>query len=245
MNRKLIALNVVLALTAIYAGVLFHGRWEAAKARQKALRTAKTRPATVDPMAPLPKEPPVLATGYAAVADKNLFHPSRDSRIPVELPPPPPPPPPMPALPKYHGTMNIGDGPMALLTMNANTPANAIKPGDMIGPFKLVEVNTVDITFEWNGQVVRRTLDDLTDRAIQSAPAAASSDGRSVSSVPQAVAAAVVKAPLGPGEVTSQGFRLCQPNDSMAIGTVQNGFRKVEYGTPFGPACRWDPVGGR
>ena len=81
---------------------------------------------------------------------KILFHPSRDPNVPVELPPPPPPPPPMPELPRYHGQMNLGDGPMALLVEKPGMPEKAIKPGETIGQFKLVDVNTNEITFAWN-----------------------------------------------------------------------------------------------
>jgi hypothetical protein len=186
-------------------------------------------------------QPPVLATGYQEIATKTLFHPSRDSRIPVEAPPPPPPKPPMPALPKYHGTMNIGEGPMALLAMG-NGPSQELKPGGMIGPFKLVDFNTVDMTFEWQGEIVRRTLDQLTDRTIQVASSAPDSGGRSVSSAPVAVVAPVVLQPLGPGTSLPDGGAACQPNDNMAVGTVVSGLRKVEASTPFGKACRWDPV---
>jgi len=242
MNRKLIALNIVLLLVAVYAGVLFHNQWTAGKTREAALWKAKPKPAPVNPLEPLPGAGAVLASGYAEVAKKNLFHPSRDPNIPIELPPPPPPPPPMPMLPKYYGTMNIGDGPMALLSVSAGVPAQAIKPGEQVGAFKLVDINTVDITFEWDGKIVRRTLDQVTDRTIQAAAPAASSDGRSVQAAAP-VAAPVVKSALGPGPMTGQGFATCQANDNMPYGSVQNGLKKVELQTPFGPACRWEPLG--
>jgi hypothetical protein len=54
----------------------------------------------------------------------------------------------------------------------------------------------------------------------------------------------VIKQPMGPqGDATVFGFKQCSPNDSMPDGTVQGGYRKVTYKTPFGDACRWDPVG--
>ena len=240
MNRKLIFLNVVLALVVGYAGYLMRNEWKGAKAREEAMRKAKVRVNPPAPLPAIPNQPPVLATGYQTIATKTLFHPSRDPSLPVVVEPPPPPPPPMPPLPKYYGTMNLGDGPMALLAIGS-AASQAIKPGGSIGPFKLVDVNTVDITFEWNGQIARRTLDQITERTItasnegdsRSAPAAAAAQ----------VAAPVVKQPVGPGETTSFGFKTCSPNDSLPDGTVQGGFRKVTYQTPFGAACRWDPVG--
>jgi hypothetical protein len=138
--------------------------------------------------------------------------------------------------------MNIGEGPTALLAMG-NGPSQEVKPGDMIGPFKLVDLNTVDITFEWQGEIARRTLDQITDRNITASAGNGDGGGRSVASTPAAVAAPVVSQPLGPGESTNFGFKTCQANDNMPFGTVQAGFRKVEVKTPFGNTCRWDPVG--
>jgi hypothetical protein len=241
MNRKLIFLNVVLALIVGYAGYLLRNEWKAAKARERAMYDAKVKANPPAPLPVLPNQPALLATSYKDVAMKTLFHPTRNPDLPPPVVEAPPPPPPMPALPKYYGTMNLGDGPMALLAIGS-APSQPVKPGGSIGPFKLVDVNTVDITFEWNGQIARRTLDQITERTI-----ASSNDGDSRSLAAAAPAAApaapAAKQPIGPGETTSFGFKTCSPNDSLADGTVQNGFRKVTYQTPFGAACRWDPVG--
>ncbi len=82
----------------------------------------------------------------------------------VEVPPPPPPKP-MPPLPVYHGMMNIGDGPAAILSVNATSPQMEIHPGETIGPFKLVDVNTQEIALEWDGKVIRKTVDEILDRS--------------------------------------------------------------------------------
>lgn len=242
MNRKLIALNVVLVLVVVWAGYLLRNEMGSANAREAAMHKARVKAATPAPLPALPNQSPVTATTYKDVAMKTLFHPSRNPDLPPPVIEAPPPPPPMPPLPKYHGTMNIGDGPRALLAIG-NGPSQAVKPGEEIGPFKLVDVNTVDITFEWQGQIARRTLDQMTDRSTQTT-ASNADDGRSVQpAVPAAAPAPVVKTPTGPGESTAFGFRTCDPNDSLPEGTVKEGFRKTTYKTPFGSACRWDPVG--
>jgi hypothetical protein len=51
-----------------------------------------------------------------------------------------------------------------------------------------------------------------------------------------------VQAAFGPGEITGFGFKVCVPNDTTPEGTVSGGFRKTVTTTPFGKACRWDPV---
>ena len=240
MNRKLVLLNVLLAGVIVLAGVKLRDEYKAEKAREAALRNARIKPAPPPPFYPLPNDPPVMPTGYKDVALKTLFHPSRDPNEPVELPPPPPPPPPMPELPRYHGQMNIGDGPMALLVERPGMEEKALKAGDTIGQFKLMDVNTNEITFQWtfNGSTVIRTLAQLADQTPAAAPAAAARPSNNAAPPPP-----VVKSELGPGEVTQFGFKTCQPNDSTADGTVVQGFRKVTTQTPFGPSCRWDPVG--
>ena len=171
MNRRLIFLNAVLAIVVVYGGVQLRNEYKAAKAREASLRRARITPAPAPPFVPLPSDAPVLPSGYKDVAMKNLFHPSRDPNVPVELPPPPPPPPPMPELPRYHGQMNLGDGPMALLVEKPGMSEKALKPGDTIGQFKLVDVNTSEITFAWmfNGALARRSLRDLADNTVPAA----------------------------------------------------------------------------
>jgi hypothetical protein len=242
MNRKLILLNVVLAGTIVFAGVKWRQQVQAEKARELALRNAKVKPVPPPVFYPLPNDPPVMPVGYKDVAVKTLFHPSRDPNEPVELPPPPPPPPPMPELPRYHGQMNLGDGPEALLVERPGMAEKSLKLGDTIGQFKLVDVNTNEITFQWtfNGEIVRRTLGQLIDHTAAAA-AVAAAEARPANA--PAPAPPVVKSALGPGEQTQFGFKTCQPDDNSPEGTVNQGFRKVISQTPFGKSCRWDPVG--
>ena len=238
MNRKLVLLNTVLLLVAIYGGVQLRNEYRAAKTRQETLRKARISPAPAPIFTPLPNDAPVLPSGYKDVAMKDLFHPSRNPDVPVDPPPIPPPPPPMPALPRFHGQMNLGDGPMAILVEKPGMPEKAIKPGETIGQFKLVDVNTNEITFSWNfnGELARRSLRELAD---DSAPAA--SDARPAA--PSAPAPPPqIKSAIGPGELTPQGTKLCDPNDNTPAGSVVGGFKKTVGRTPFGAFCIWDPV---
>jgi len=239
MNRKLVLLNVVLAAVVVYGGMQLRSAYQAEKAREAALKAKQIKPLPAPAYTALANDGPVLPSGYNYVAQKNLFHPSRDPNVVVEPPPAPPPPPPMPDVPRYHGQMNLGDGPMAMLVEKPGMREKAVKPGDTIGQFKLVDVTTNEITFDWNGETVRRSLRELADTSPAAAPAA---DNR-----PAAAAAAPpppppVPAALGPGEITNFGFKTCVPNDTTPEGTVSGGFRKVISTTPFGKSCRWDPV---
>jgi hypothetical protein len=259
MNRKLVALNAVLLLVVVFGSVQLRNQHQAAKARQAALRSVRISPAPAPPFVALPNDPPVLPSGYKDVAINNLFHPSRNPEIVKELPPPPPPPPPMPELPRFHGQMNLGDGPITLLAEKAGMPEKAIKPGETIGQFKLVDVNTSEITFAWtfNGELVRRSLSSLMDRTAASPlPSSSSSSAAAAAFAAAGVAesdaqpapppappqAPPIKSAVGPGEPTNFGTRTCTSNDSTPAGTVVNGFKKTEGRTPFGAFCVWDPV---
>ena len=241
MNRKLILLNGVLLVMVAYGGFQLNSQYRASRARAAALRRVRISPAPAPIFTPLANDPPVLAMGYKDVAIKDLFHPSRNPDIVKDPPPAPPPPPPMPALPGYHGQMNLGAGPMALLVEKPGMPQKAIKPGEIIGQFKLVDINTSEITFAWtfNGEVARRSLREVADN---SAPAAAAADVRPAVAGPSVPAPPVVASKIGPGPITGFGFKECVPNDSSPEGTVDGGFRKTIITTPFGKNCRWDPV---
>ena len=239
MKRKIAILNVVLAAVAVFAGVQLRNEWLAAKAREAAtLPGPPVKPAAVPPYTALPGAQPVLAAGYSMIPQKFLFDPSRNSTVvEVVTVTPPPPPRPMPALPRFHGEMNLG-GVMAVLSETPGSPQKFMKPGETIGEFKLLDVNTQELVFEWDGQTIHKGLNELTDRGAadsQGAPVAA----RAAAPPPPPV----IKTPLGPGEATPQGYKTCNPNDSTPDGSVVDGFRKVSIPTPFGAACRWDPVG--
>ena len=69
----------------------------------------------------------------------------------------------MPALPVYHGMMILGStGPTAFFSMAADSAHQAIHIGESIGQFKLLSVNSDEITLEWNGQAVVKKVAELT-----------------------------------------------------------------------------------
>jgi hypothetical protein len=237
LSRKLIALNLVLAAAVAWAGWQLHNEWMAAKARQAALGKAHAAAPAPPPMTPLAAPGALLPTTYKRVATEDLFDPSRNSDVPVEPPPAPPPPPPMPPLPLCHGVMDVGEGPLAVLSVNKDSPHEALSPGDTIGQFKLLSVNTQEITLEWNGQVIHKSVEELLDRS-GAAPAAAPANVVAAPPPPPAVTSS-----KGPGEATQFGIKTCQPNDSTPEGTVVDGYRKTSRQTPFGNSCFWEPAG--
>jgi hypothetical protein len=135
---------------------------------------------------------------------------------------------------------DIGDGPQAVLSVNKNSTHQVLSPGDMIGQYKLVGVNTVEIALEWKGQVFHKSIEELTDHSesvVQASAVAAANAAAAAPALPP------VMSEKGPGDATPFGVKTCQPNDSTPDGTVVDGYRKSSHPTPFGNACSWDPVG--
>jgi hypothetical protein len=238
LNRKLLILDVVLAAVAVYAGFQFRSQWLAAKAREAVTLNRKLNPAPPPQFTPLPTAPPVLSAGYADIAQKMLFDRSRNSTVVIDVPPPPPPKP-MPPLPVYHGMMNIGDGPAAIMSLTAGSQQMEIHPGDVIGQFKLLDVTTQEISLEWDGKVIHKTVDEILDHSVRQVVA----DSNPAPAAPPAPVQQVAKSAIGPGADTGRGYAVCDPNDDSAPGSVVDGLRKVIIKTPFGDACRWDQIG--
>ena len=244
MNRKILALNIALALLAIYAGYCLEQEYAAKRAREREAVQMRFKASPQIQFPPQPVPPPVLPAAYLPIAQKLLLDRSRNPDMPPPPPPTPPPTPPpviIPPLPGFHGEMNL-DGPTALLS-TGNSGPQAIHPGEMIGPFKLIDVNKTDIVFEWNGQLIKKSVDEILVKAA--APqAVAASNGNAAAPPMAAPTPPPVQKPLGPGAPNQFGVSPCQPNDSTPEGTVQNGLRKTMRATPFGSACVWEPVGG-
>jgi hypothetical protein len=239
MNRKLWLLNFLLLALAVLAGWQLRNRWVADKARAAAELHRRIAPIPGPPFTAAPVPPAALPAGYADIAQKDLFDRSRNPEVIVEKPPVPPPPP-VPPLPVYHGSMNM-DGPLAILSVNANAPQQATRPGEMIGPFKLIDITRLDLTLEWDGQTIRKPLDEITSHASGPQQAETASTGRT--EAPAVQAQVEQPSAKGPGGDAMNGSKLCLPNDSSPFGTVKDGLRKTEIATPFGKACLWDPVG--
>lgn len=241
MNRKLLMLDVLLAAAVVYAGFQLRNQWLAAKAREAATLRRRENAPPPPHYTPLPVAPAVLASGYNDIAQKMLFDRSRNPTVVVEVPPAPPPKP-VPPLPVFHGVMNI-DGVSAIMSATANAAQEEVRPGGMIGPFKLVDVTTSEIVLEWDGKVMHKTVEELSEHNAPPGQAGPAPQGRTAQPVQAAAAPAPAKAEIGPGQVTSFGTRTCNANDSYPNGAVVDGYRKVISSTPFGPQCRWEPVG--
>ena len=238
MKRKLWLLNLALLVLVVLAGYRLREQVRAAQAREEALLGQKVTVAGQKVGAGSPMQP-VSAASYLDVAQKMLFSRDRNPNVEVE---PPPPPKPMPPLPKAHGVLMLADPPTAILSEKSGAPQKSYRPGDKIGQFKVMEVTTAEIEFEWEGKRVRRTLEDLADKQV--AQAVAAPEAAAAPPPPQQAGATLIgkSAETTVGPNNSSEPRPCDPKDSAPEGTVQNGMRKVYTNSPFGKICRWDPV---
>ncbi len=240
MNRKLLLLDIVLVAAVVYMGYQFRNGMRASKSHEAATLIGKPKPLAPPIFTPLPPEPPVMPSGYVNIADKMLWDRSRNSAVVIDPPPPPPPPPPMPALPVYHGMMTLGSsGLTAFFSLTADGQHHGIHIGETIGQFKLLSVTSDEITLDWNGQEVKRTVAELMGHGV--APAVQVSQERTDTT--PAVAAAPPPVKAGPGDMTAFGNKTCSMNDGNAPGAVVEGFKKVLNTNPFGTNCSWEPVG--
>jgi hypothetical protein len=142
----------------------------------------------------------------------------------------------MPALPLFHGVVDFGDGPMAIMSEGPKGAHRDYQPGDKVGAFKLVALNNEELVLEWEGKTITKRVDEFIDRSTP-APAAA---GQAAAAKAAPVAPPVTTAAAAPGGDLNGGVKACQPGDTSPAGTVSDGMRKVIKPTPFGSRCYWE-----
>ena len=241
MRRRLILLNLVLLALVAAAAWRLRVNWLAGRAEES--RVLRTAGKSVEPPASAPLRPPrtAVAAEYGDVAQQVLFASDRNPKVVVEVAPVKP----MPALPLAYGMMDMGSGPVVILSEKPGAANRGYSPGEKVGSFVLAAIEGDEIVFDWEGQEVRRTLQDLRPQTSSPAQAAAGAQsGQVAASAKVAVQSvgALAPAETGPGLELTGDLKSCQPNDTSPSGTVRDGFRKVVTKTPFGMSCHWEPV---
>lgn len=248
MNRRLWLIELLLIGVIVFTAHQLRQRMQEAERREQALLRQMIPAAPPPVIPPLPVPGPTQAGQYNEVAQQMLFVRERNPNIVLDPPPAPPPPKPMPSLPFAYGVVNLGQGPTAILSEKSGAPHRPYRAGEKIGEFKVYALNTREIIFEWDGKYIKKRYEELVDKRVnpqtippeaQPAAAAAASSGNT----PQTTMLGSTAKPAGPSAVEmGNSARACQPGDTAAAGTVQDGFRKVVVTTPFGQSCRWEPV---
>lgn len=238
--RRLFFLNILL-LAGIAAATLkwLELREETAKREALVSGSAPKLPAA-KPAAATPMPEKTIATNYFDIAGRLLFSKDRNPTVVIT----PPAPPVMPSLPLTYGVLMLADPPIIMLAGKKGDAQKGFRPGDQIGDFKIVTFDNRNITFDWKGQKVLRTISELADRDPASA-ALLNQQNIPAASEPQQVKqvqSIQPSRPEGPGTDIGGDMRACVPNDSTAAGSVQDGYRKVVSATPFGTVCRWEKI---
>ncbi|HTS76137.1 MAG TPA: hypothetical protein VMG40_08035 [Bryobacteraceae bacterium] len=243
MNRKIIALDLMLVALAVVLGWQIRSRWAEERARERAVFTTAARRMAVLPPPPLIAPKPVTAVEYLDVAQKMLFSKDRNPNVVIE-PPAPKPKPPLPALPEYYGQMHIAD-PVVVLALGG--AQKSYRAGEKVGPFEIASFTSRTITFVWNGENVERNLDDLRPKegtppqaAAASRPAVGAAAAPAVHALSAPESKADDKNPLGVD--MGSGYAACKADDKSPNGTVANGYKKVVIHGLMGDSCHWEVV---
>jgi hypothetical protein len=240
----LLVLNLTLLLCIGTEAWQLRKDWVAARTREQALLRRGAKPEPSPPVIYTKPVEPVLAASYADIALKMLFSRDRNPTVVVEAPAPPPPKP-MPPLPLLYGVMNLVDGATAIMSVKAGARHLGVRAGDQVGEFTLLTVSHDQITLEWEGKEITKSIDEMIDRSGQPPATADSMAQRTAAPAPSAAASPTPPKPKGeaaPGADTGSRIRACQPGDTSPAGTQSGGFRKVVSNTPFGEQCRWEPL---
>ena len=243
MKRKLWLLNFVL-IAAIAAGAWrVRKETEAFKSRERATLAKKPAIPAPSPAQSTPPTPPVAAASYLEIAQKLLWSKDRNSQVIVDPPKPPDPPKPLPPLPSVHGVLNLGTGPIVMMSDKQGARQRGVQAGETIGQFKLVSIEGEELVLAFEDRKVKKKLQELMERT-QDAPGA-SGASQSAPTGTVTTSSALPPAPAGkpePGAKLTDTLSACQAGDTSPAGSVVNGMRKVVNQTPFGVACRWESI---
>lgn len=240
MKTRLRILNLLLVIACGFVAWQMRANHVAAEARME--RTFTVAAAKASAQAPTVEGIPAAPTAaeYSQVAMRMLFAQDRNPNV-VEETKPEPEKKKMPELPIFHGVLNFGDGPIAMLSENAGGKQSGYKAGDTIGEFKVLRIAKEEIAFEWDGQEVVKRTAELKSKEPAAAPR------QTASPKPAAVKAEPVKPPSpakpGPGVSTGGRERACQAGENSPDGTVVDGWVKRTAFSPMGAVCYWEPVG--
>jgi hypothetical protein len=242
LRKKLLLLDLVLVALVALAAAQLRDKWLEARKREQVVLGQKVKQLPPPPYAPLAAVQPATAAAYADIAQKDLFAGDRNPTVVVQVAPPPPKP--MPELPVFYGAMNLGEGPLAMMSVKSGEAQREVRYGEKIGEFTLVALGREDIVLEWDGNKISKKTSDLSPKETAQNTAAAPA-GRAVAN--DARAASLQNAggrpvEAAPGAETGGGSRACVPGDDSPGGTVRDGWKKVSARTPFGTICRWEPV---
>jgi len=237
MKRKLLLLNLALAVLTAAAFWQLRLRWMEGKAQEQTLMRPAAQTAALPVPLPPPQAQPASGAAYSEIATKMLFSQDRNPNVVLEVAPPKP----VPPFPVAYGVMDLGSGPNVILSEKAGAASRAYALGEQVGEFKLVSYARDELVLEWEGQQFRKKLRELAPKSATEPAAAGAAVARAPVTAVQAVAAKPVES--APGAEMSSDTKACLAGNKAPAGTVKDGYKKVSSPTPFGVnACWWERV---
>jgi len=241
--RKLILLNLALAVVLFFLGHILHDRWKAGEAQRKKVEHATIAPLPPPPSAPHPMVQPISPNAYVDVAQKVLFSKDRNPDVIPPPPPPPAPPPKIPPFPAAHGVMIWGNVPPSIILSIGSGEQRVYRAGDKVGEFDIASIDDQHLVLTWNGQTFVKNISEL--EALEKTEP----ETQQVASVTSAPVASAPPPPPqnGPGQaMDSEGRnKTCDVTDTNPLGTVIGGYKKVPAVNPMSPSgqfCLWQKV---
>lgn len=265
-NKKLLALNVVLAVLVAAAAAGLYASIGAANERYSIL--TPQLPLKDVPDYPGPEAARRVRAGdYLPIVDRMLFSSDRNPTIEVAGPlqaslesrPP---------LPRLAGIMELGEGPVALMSPDLDSPATPIEVGERVGAFTFLGTQGEKVLLQWGGEKIAAMPSELRGsprddgrgrRRAGSKSAAGSERTRRPSierTAPSRTSAAraksvqvknptrkqpdVVGGTYNIGPHTGSGRYRADHNDKSPAGTRYKGFIKRSQRTPFGTRYWWE-----
>ncbi len=233
MRKKLLLLDIALAVVVSVLAVQVRDKWLEARKRSEVMFTQPLKQLPPPPYSALQRAPGVSAAAYSEVALKYVFSADRNPTVIVE----PPKEKPMPELPVYYGIMSLSDGETAIMSARNGERSLGVHFGEKVGEFTLVAVEDDRITLEWNGKTVTKKTSELRPHAdaTQAVPVRAATVVAPPPKAPQSaeLSEATPWNDIGPG------LRACRPGDKSPAGTLKDGWKKVLVPTPMGNSCHW------
>jgi hypothetical protein len=249
-------LNLLLVVLLAAAGWQLRQRSVEARTRQEVELKRHIAPPPPPAVPVVEAVKPVEAANYSDVAMKMMFAKDRNPTVVVE-PIPPPPEDPIPTFPTVYGVMEIGGPITVFMSDGTSSKQRGYRPGEQVGPFKLVSATRTEFVLGWKDRTFNKTLADLKPKPGQQPAESAAAPAAASGPVAQ-LAKPLADAPGGPNEklkVGQEGLikdgvmidtgavnRSCLGTDTAPAGTVQSGYRKVMRASPFGQVCYWEPV---
>ena len=256
-NKKLLALNVVLAVLVAAAAAGLYARIGAANERYSIF--TPRAPATDVPDYPEPAAARRVRAGdYLPIVDRMLFSSDRNPIIEVAEPLHPTLGP-RPPLPRLAGIMELGEGPVALMSPDLGSPATPIEVGEKVGAFTFLGTQGEKVLLQWRDEKIAAMPSELrgspaNDGRRRAGSRSAGGSGRTrrpsiertapTNSVQVKRPASNQQGEIGGkykiGSAMGNGrYRVDRDDDSPA-GTRHQGFIKRSRQTPFGTMYWWE-----